>query len=226
MKRGDQVTQMGLKKRKTSRIVTLLLWIVFVAGLAMVFYPKYDAHLQEKKQLKLLSEWSRDIQTEMPELPKSQQSTGKRADAGAADLPKWKSVNGKELLGSIRAESIKLTEPIVRGTDADDLLEGAGTVLEDRLPGQKGNFVLAGHRSWTFGRHFNRLGELKIGDLIEIDTTAGTYRYKVIETRIVMPDDVSVLEEDADTSRLTLITCDPIRKATHRLIVSAELQNS
>ncbi|WP_158602179.1 class D sortase [Cohnella endophytica] len=210
---------MKMKKRMSGRIVTVVLWFVVLVGLAMAYYPKFDAHVQEKKQLKLLSEWSRDIRKETPQSEISPASA-------ETELPQWKTVNGKRLLGSIRIESIKLTEPIVRGTQAAELLEGAGTVLDERMPGQKGNFVLAGHRSWTFGRHFNRLGELKPGDIIDIDTTVGTYRYIVFDSRIVMPDDVSVLEDDTSVSRLTLITCDPIRKATHRLIVSAELQNN
>ena len=55
---------------------------------------------------------------------------------------------------------------------------------------------------------------------------AGTaYTYIVTETFVVEPDDTSVLDPGDDTT-VTLITCTPIRVATHRLIVRAVLQSA
>lgn len=208
-----------------SKILALVLWLIFIAGLAMIIYPRIESHIQEQKQMEVLSEWSSEIKDAVSTVEPAAEVSGVLEQSQEPQLPQWKSVEGMELLGSILIDAIDMTEPIVRGTAEKALLQGAGTVMEDRLPGQAGNFILAGHRSWTFGRHFNRLGELKLGDLITIETSIGAYHYEVTETLLVTPDEVSVLDEVEDRSVLTLITCHPKRNPTHRLIVKAILED-
>ncbi len=70
---------------------------------------------------------------------------------------------------------------------------------------------------------FNRLNEIKEGDEIIVRDREKTYKYKVYRTYIVTPDNVSVLEGSDDEKVLTLITCDPVDTATHRLIIKAKL---
>lgn len=195
---------------------------MLIVGIGLITYPKIDSWIQEHKQLELLTEWSQETHKPLADLHPSDQE--EEIDADVKPLPQWKEVDGSLLLGSLSITAIDLKEPIVHGTDAISLKEGAGSVVEDRLPGQSGNFVLAGHRSWTEGRHFNRLGELETGDFIDIDTSAGSFHYKVTETELVLPSDLSVLNNDGDEALLTLITCHPKRNPTHRLIIKAKLQ--
>jgi len=214
---------MKRRKRPSGAALTALLWMAVVAGLVMMGYPGFRDRSEEKKQLEILSEWSRQAEDTVQSA--SGAAPPKPAPVAEKPLPQWKLVDGQELLGSVRIDAIDLVEPIVRGATPEALLKGAGTVMEGRLPGQPGNFVLAGHRSWTKGRHFNRLGEVKPGDEVDIETTAGTYRYVVAQTKVVEPDDLSVLDQVQDQSMVTLITCTPLRKATQRLIVIAKLQD-
>jgi sortase A len=63
------------------------------------------------------------------------------------------------------------------------------------------------------------------GDVISVTTPQGGYRYVVTSTRVVNPDDVSVLSPTGE-SVLTLVTCYPftyIGNAPYRFIVRAEL---
>ncbi|MDD3370161.1 MAG: sortase, partial [Lachnospiraceae bacterium] len=69
---------------------------------------------------------------------------------------------------------------------------------------------------------FNRLDEVKIGDEIILETEKGTYTYHVTGTKVVAPDEMSVLDPTKDAT-VTLITCTPLYVATHRLIVTGEL---
>jgi len=48
------------------------------------------------------------------------------------------------------------------------------------------------------------------------------YYYKVIEKKIVPPNDASILKQ-TEESRLTIYTCDPIYSQKNRLVVVAEL---
>ncbi|MFC5699818.1 class D sortase [Cohnella faecalis] len=212
-----------LKSRKT----LIVIWFMLAAGAVLALYPRANEIAQDRRELKLLAEWADTVGNRPRPIQPADASTAASAnDSRRLDRPEWTVVDGLQLLGTLRIDKIGLEEPIVRGSDAKALKRGAGTVVEGPLPGEPGNFVLAGHRSLTFGRHFNRLAELKAGDEIVVETSAGPARYKVSTTSIVSPDDLTVLDNDGATSELTLITCHPRKNPTHRLIVKAILVNS
>lgn len=127
-------------------------------------------------------------------------------------------------LGTILIPSIDLDMPLVDGVTENDLRWSAGHMKQTAYPGQIGNAVIAGHRGYNFGRLFNRLNELKKNDIITIKTPQGLFSYKVYETKIVDPSDTSVVNQTDKHKVLTLITCDPIYKSTHRLIIHAVMQ--
>ncbi len=126
-------------------------------------------------------------------------------------------------IGVLTIPKIDLKVAIGEGTDPKTLKYAVGHFNNTAMPGQKGNFCLAGHRSYTFGEYFNRLGEIKSGDEIQVKTINGDYKYKVYDIQVVLPDQVKVLNSTAD-STMTLVTCTPIRVATHRLIIKARLE--
>ena len=127
------------------------------------------------------------------------------------------------VIGRIEIKKIKVDIPIIRGTSQEDLKWGAGYFIGSAPLGHRGNAALAGHRSYTFGKHFNRLNEMAKGDEITIKTKEDIYRYRVYDKRIVDPYDFSVLAPQGEEKILTLITCEPIYIATHRLIIHAKL---
>ncbi len=127
------------------------------------------------------------------------------------------------VLGIIRIDKIDVKAPIVEGVEASNLKVGIGHIPGTAALGQAGNSALAGHRSYTFGKFFNRLDELVVGDEIRITTKKEDLVYKVYEKLVVTPDDVSVLKGDKDKNIITLITCTPIYVASHRLIIHASL---
>ena len=53
-------------------------------------------------------------------------------------------------------------------------------------------------------------------------TVQGSFRYEVIETKIVRPSEVAVLNNTED-NRLTLTTCHPRFSASQRMVVTARL---
>ena len=126
-------------------------------------------------------------------------------------------------IGILTISKIDLKVAIGEGTDLKTLKYAVGHFNNTAMPGQKGNFCLAGHRSYTFGEYFNRLGEIKNGDEIQVKTINGDYKYKVYDIQVVLPDKVKVLNSTNDAS-MTLVTCTPIRIATHRLIIKARLE--
>jgi sortase A len=118
--------------------------------------------------------------------------------------------------------SIKIDVPVVEGVDWEQLKKGAGHLIGSANPGERGNCFMAGHND-IYGEIFRELQDLKIGDEIIAYAGQQPYRYIVRATRIVEPDDVSVMYPTS-TPVLTLLTCYPYMIDSHRLVVIAELE--
>jgi sortase A len=107
---------------------------------------------------------------------------------------------------------------------------GPGHVPGSALPGQVGNFAVAGHRV-TAGNPFWSLPGLRAGDLVYVETIAGTYEYRVTgKPDLVSADDTAMLSpvpgHPGATPRqrlITLITCDPPWTGTNRIVVTGAL---
>jgi sortase A len=169
--------------------------------------------LDEFEQLQLIFE--EEVMMD-PEEAEEDQTAGKASDKKAS--PRF------NRLGRIEIPKIEVSIPIVEGTGKAHLKVGAGHITGTSELGSIGNTALAAHRSHTYGKMFNRLDELEIGDSITITTDQGVYEYTVYEFLVVSPDDVSVLYHNNQERILTLITCTPLYTATHRLVVHAVMR--
>jgi sortase A len=125
-------------------------------------------------------------------------------------------------IGTITLPTLKLSWPIYQGTTDSELAKGVGHYAKSVLPGQNDNSVLSGHRTTVF----NKLGQLKRGQLILVKTSAGTFTYKVRAFRVVLKTDRTVIVPTTHAV-LTLTTCYPFNNfgaTTHAFVVSADLQ--
>jgi len=105
------------------------------------------------------------------------------------------------------------------GTGEGTLGLAVGHIPNTALPGEKGNVGLAAHRDTLF----RGLKDIRQNDLIQFETLSGNHSYRVETTRIVKPEDVSVLKP-GPAPELTLVTCYPfhyIGNAPERFIVKA-----
>lgn len=129
---------------------------------------------------------------------------------------------GPEQALGIKIEAIGVNAPIVVGDDWEALKRGVGQHIGSGDPGQAGNVVLSGHND-IYGEVFRELDQLEPGDEITIFTAHTSYTYVVVDTLIVDPTDVEVMNPTPDAT-LTLISCYPYRIDTQRIVVKAELQ--
>lgn len=140
-------------------------------------------------------------------------------------------------LTRLEIPTIGLDVLVVEGTTPSALRAGAGHYVGTPLPGEAGNVSIAGHRT-TFGHPFNRLAELKPGQLVELFTPDYEFTYQVTPSftsattfdgtanpHPVEPTDVSVIQPPADSTvhELTLTTCNPKGSAAQRLVLRAIL---
>jgi sortase A len=124
------------------------------------------------------------------------------------------------LVGMLDVPRLNLVTPVIEGDDDKTLQRAVGHLPDTPLPWQDGNSAIAGHRDGLF----RPLRDIKVGDEIRFRTSRAEYRYRVIETTVVAPDDVSVLEKRSQPL-LTLITCYPfyyVGNAPKRFIIHAE----
>ena len=124
-------------------------------------------------------------------------------------------------IGSLTIPALKRKLPIIQGTGVDELKKGVGHFIQSVLPGEQDNCVLSGHRDTVF----RKLGKLKIGDQLIVQTSAGTYTYEIKRIRIVHKADKTVIVP-TDHAVLTLTTCYPfiyIGDAPDRYILIADL---
>jgi sortase A len=118
--------------------------------------------------------------------------------------------------------ALNLSQVVVKGTSAADLMNGPGLMPGTALPGSPGNSVIAARRM-TFGAPFGSLGTLRSGDRIRVVDGAGTFTYRVARTRVVSAGQHDVVVPTSD-NLLTLVTSNGGLAPNGRLVVQAKLE--
>lgn len=101
---------------------------------------------------------------------------------------------------------------------------GIGVYKDSKMPGEVGNFSMAGHRT-TWGKPFNQIDKLQLNDAIVVETPDGwfTYRFRTLE--YVKPSQTDVLLDvpqvpGAQTGEryITLTACSPLYSLAERIV--------
>lgn len=144
---------------------------------------------------------------------------GRRSTPPAAAVPH--SMPENSLVGRIDIARIGLSAMVLEGDGAQTLARAVGHIPGTASPGDLGNVGFAGHRD-TF---FRALERIRRGDEIEVTTVHGEYRYRVVSSEIVGPEETRVLSPSEGQS-ITLVTCYPFHylgSAPKRFIVHADI---
>lgn len=222
------------KARKIASVVSIgcifigigiLVWVLYPILSFEIFYaPKFSGLIQP-----IPNEIIRNtLASDLPAVLGSQNTDYTRASAWfpkAVNLKIATSVTTYTL--SIPKVGIDNATVTVGGEDLTrSLIHFAGP-----LPGNYGNPVIFGHSTllWFYNPKdyktiFSKLPELKINDTFTATVDNVSYRYKIYEMKIVSPDDLSVLDQDYNSSSITLVTCVPPGTYLKRLVVRARLE--
>ena len=118
--------------------------------------------------------------------------------------------------------AVPMAGGITRARTLDPI--GIGHYPGTSMPGEPGNFAVAAHRT-TWGKPFNRIADLRVGDAIVVETRDGWYTYRFRTLQYVQPDEVEVLLPvpqaqglPAGTSYITLTSCSPMYSMAERII--------
>lgn len=116
--------------------------------------------------------------------------------------------------------------PIAQGTGTVEVLNKGeiGHYPGTQMPGEVGNFAVAAHRT-SYGKPFNQLSSLRIGDHIFVETADGWYQYDFRNLEYVKPTGVGVIAPvpQADGTQptdriMTMTSCNPLFSAAERII--------
>ena len=221
-----------LKKNKR---VSILLIIVFFAGLFLLLYPVVSDYWNSLYQSRAISSYV-DVVTEMDD--DSYEDMWKQAQAYNAALQgnpnrfqpseeqrkngeKLLDVTGNGIIGYVEIPSIDVMLPIYHGTDEEVLQVAIGHVEGSSLPigGAGTHCVISGHRGLPSSRLFTDLDQLAEGDIFILRVLDETLTYEVDQIRIVEPEDISLLGIEEGKDFCTLVTCTPYGVNSHRLLV-------
>lgn len=124
----------------------------------------------------------------------------------------------------LQIPAINVDAPVVQGDGWEQLKKGIGQHIGSTEPGKPGNLVVSAHND-VFGQLFRYLDQLEEGDVVVVYTPQQAYTYKVTETKIVEPTEISVMDATTE-STLTLISCYPYMVDNKRIVVTAVLQDN
>ncbi|SDY48286.1 class D sortase [Tindallia californiensis] len=135
------------------------------------------------------------------------------------DLQKESPYTYGENIGTLKIPVIALEMQVVENASPANLNKSLARMISSDLPGDSGNTVITGHRMYQFGSHFNRLDELKVGDEITFEDEQYRHVYEVESITFVEPSELWIMMGSNRERILTLVTCTPIARATHRLVI-------
>ena len=123
------------------------------------------------------------------------------------------SVSGQtgDVFGVLSIPKLEMEMPLYLGATDKHMADGAAQLGQTSIPigGENTNAVIAGHRGYNGAPYFRYVPELQVGDSVDITNLWGTLHYKVVETRIIQPNDIDAIKIQPERDLITLLTCHP-----------------
>ena len=218
-----------------SRLMTLLIVVVFVAGLSFLLYPTVSNLWNQAHQSRAIATYTEQVEklddSSNKEMLKAARKYNKellkKADhwkLSKKDKKKYESlldVSGTGIMGYIEIPKIACSLPVYHGTDEGALQIAIGHLEGSSLPvgGKSSHCVLSGHRGLPSARLFTDLDQMEEGDTFILNILGHKLAYEVDQIKVVLPEEMSDLEIQEGKDLCTLVTCTPYGINTHRLLV-------
>ena len=233
---GDDAVRAAVAPRRTptSRVLGALGELAVTAGVLVLLFVAWQlwwtdvlANRDQREAVQALQEQWREPQSVVPLSEPPQDALEPLPEVTA--LPEVPAPRPGEVFAVLRIPrwGDDYARPLVEGIEPEELERGVGHYPGTALPGSVGNFSTAGHRT-TYGKPYNRIDELQVGDEVFVDTKVGTFVYRVRGWEIVRPDRIDMVAPvpgrpgQPPTERLmTFIACHPEFSAKYRWITTA-----
>lgn len=205
----------------TAGVVTLLYvgWQLWIGDI--IYGAEREAQAQEQSEL-----WQQQYEDEIAASPEATE-TPAPADTTAEPVIAAEP-DDAEIFGVMHIPRfgpdyrVNIAGGITRARTLDPI--GIGHYPGTQMPGDVGNVALAAHRT-TWGKPFNRIADLHVGDPVVIETADGWYTYRFRTLEYVQPSAVEVLLPvpqqtgvEANGRYLTMTSCSPMYSLAERIV--------
>lgn len=185
--------------------------------LFLVYQLWFTTELAKNQQEQISQEFQTLLQEKAP--LSENDALSEASSRAAVEIIETPELKGLGLLYIPKLKSEVWGLPVVSGTDDRALSQGVGHYTKTELPGESGNFAIAGHRA-TNGEPFAYFERLSQGDMVYLQTTAGWFSYQLVQDQKIQETEVWVLGDDpiglGEQNLITLTTCDPRWNSTRR----------
>lgn len=221
--------------RKKGQFSTILLFIVFFAGLSLLLYPTLSDYVNSMHQTVAIAAYSEQVAAIDKEDYAAYWQAAMDFNRGIQDrrnqfvLSDEEStryydllnLSGTGIMGYIEIPAIEIALPVYHGTSDDVLQVAVGHLDWTSLPvgGKSTHCVLSGHRGLPSAKLFTHLDQLVVGDVFVLRVLDEVMTYEVDQVLIVKPDETDALKIENGKDYCTLVTCTPYGINTHRLLV-------
>ena len=222
-------------KKKKGNYITLLLFLILLAGLSLLLYPSVSDYWNSLHQTRAIATYAEEVanlnQDQYDEIWAAAESYNASladrdnayllSDAQKEEYQQLLNVSGLGVMGYIEIPEIDVSLPIYHGTEDSVLQVAVGHLEWTSLPvgGESTHCVLSGHRGLPSAKLFTNLDKLREGDTFLLRVLDEILTYEVDQILIVEPQDTAALEIVEGQDYCTLVTCTPYGINTHRLLV-------
>ena len=222
-------------KKKKDKYITLLLFLILLAGLSLLLYPSVSDYWNSFHKTRAIATYAEEVanlnQDQYDEIWAAAESYNASltnrvnayllSDAQKEEYQQLLNVSGLGVMGYIEIPSIDCSLPIYHGTEESVLQIAVGHLEWSSLPvgGESTHCVLSGHRGLPSAKLFTNLDKLREGDIFLLRILDEVLTYEVDQILIVEPQEVGALQIVEGQDYCTLVTCTPYGINTHRLLV-------
>ena len=224
-------------------IPTIMVCILFTAGLSLLLYPfvanqwntfrqsrlisDYDetvAGLDEAGLITYEEEWQRALDYNdslIPYILPDSFSTAEIPEEGSEEYLACLNLTGDGMMGYVQVPKIGVKIPVYHTTGEEVLQKGAGHLPGSSIPvgGEGTHAVISAHRGLPSAALFTDLDKLTYGDYFLLSVLDDILCYQVDRISVVEPTDTSTLAAEEGQDLVTLLTCTPYGVNSHRLLV-------
>ena len=213
---------------KIRNVLGILLIVAGVSLIGVTIWMKYDTYRQQQAVLDSF----RNLQFDVPEGENKDTEALKEEDtkensnkAEKVEVEKDKKPEKAQLeegkgIGILNIPKINLEIGIIEGVSYEDIKYVVGHFPGSPMPGEKGNFSIAGHRISYFGQAFKDIDKLEKGDKVKVTYNGKEYTYEITDMYEVTPNETEALNPTKDAT-ITIVTC--TTDAKNRVIVKGKL---
>ena len=211
--------------------------ILFVVGICIILIPFILRCIAYFNQTKVVTNYRENINSKSENEIKEEEGKIKEYNNKLLDGNQIININenientstssfdfldNADVIGTLVIPSINIDLPIYDGVSEEKLQKGVSHLEDTSYPTGDINThsVLAGHSGLTNAKILDDLDKLKIGDIFKIEYLNNETSYKVIDIKVVLPDETDSLKIRENESLVTLVTCTPKSINTHRLLVT------